>query len=234
MPSKQLRLDRFLSKYAGVTRRTVRQVLAQGRVQVDGSTATGISQVIGPFNKVVFDDTVLQSNTPVYVMLHKPKGVVSATKDKQHRTVIDLLDNHERFELHIAGRLDFNSTGLLLLSNDSRWTRALSNPNNTVTKWYRVETQKPIAKEAIGAFAQGMYFGYEDITTLPAQLRILEPNIAEVGLTEGRYHQIKRMFGRFDNKVVALHRFSIGHIHLDEALEPGQSRELTAAEIDIT
>lgn len=231
MPSKRLRLDRFLNKHAGVTRRSVRQVLAQGRVQVDDVRAAGISQVIGPFTRVMFDGLVLQDNKPLYVMMNKPEGVVSATKDDKHRTIIDLLDRPERFDLHIAGRLDFNSTGLILLSNDSRWSRNLSNPEHKVTKWYRVETEKPIVDEAISAFANGMYFRYEDITTLPAQLIILEPHIAQVGLTEGRYHQIKRMFGRFDNKVAALHRVSIGHIQLDAALAPGQSRELTDEEI---
>lgn len=231
MQSRQLRLDRFLSKYAGVTRRTVRQVLAQGRVRVDDSIASSINQLIGPFTKVAFDDSVLQNNQPLYVMMNKPAGVVSATKDDKHRTVIDLLDRPERFDLHIAGRLDFNSTGLILLSNDSRWTRNLSSPDNKVIKWYRVKTEKPIQEDAISAFAEGMYFGYEDITTRPAELRILSAHIAEVGLIEGRYHQIKRMFGRFDNKVLALHRLSIGHIGLDAALEPGQSRELTNAEV---
>jgi 16S rRNA pseudouridine516 synthase len=231
MPSKRLRLDRFLNKHAGVTRRSVRQVLAQGRVQVDGNIASGISQVIGPFNRVMLDGALLQDKHPLYVMMNKPKGVVSATKDNKHRTVIDLLDRPERFELHIAGRLDFNSTGLILLSNDSRWSRNLSNPENRITKWYRVETEKPIVEEAVSAFSKGMYFRYEDITTLPAQLRIIESHIAQIGLTEGRYHQIKRMFGQFDNKVVALHRQSIGHIQLDATLESGQSRALTVEEI---
>jgi 16S rRNA pseudouridine516 synthase len=198
---------------------------------VDDTIATGINQVIGPFTKVIFDGSVLQNNKPLYLMMNKPRGVVSATKDDKHRTIIDLLDSSERFDLHIAGRLDFNSTGLILLSNDSRWSRNLSNPDNKVTKWYRVETEKPIVDEAINAFSKGMYFSYEDITTLPAELRILSTHTALVGLTEGRYHQIKRMFGRFDNKVVALHRLSIGHIQLDTTLEPGQSREFTDAEV---
>jgi 16S rRNA pseudouridine516 synthase len=164
-------------------------------------------------------------------MLHKPIGVVSATKDTQHQTVIDLLDCAARHELHIAGRLDLNSSGLLLLTNDSRWSDALMSPTQKVDKVYRVTLANPLTAEYIAAFAEGMYFGFEDIMTQPAKLVILTDHVAEVTLKEGKYHQIKRMFGRFRNPVVGLHRLSIGDIVLDAALAPGESRALTAVEV---
>ena len=232
MRTARTRLDRFISARSGVSRRGVRQLLAQGRVSVDGSPATTINQVIGEFSRVVMDEQVLQANTPVYLMLHKPVGVVSATRDDHHPTVIDLLHRADRCSLHIAGRLDFNSSGLLLLTNDGRWSRRLSSPDAGIYKRYRVKVEQPLGRDYIEAFAAGMQFDYEGITTRPARLRIISDHVAEVALVEGRYHQIRRMFGRFNNRVLALHRFAVGNLQLDPTLQPGQSRALNPLELD--
>lgn len=224
-------MDRFIGKHRGINRRQVRLLLAQGRVLVDGQSATDIAQVIGQFSRVTLDNEVLQANAPIYIMLNKPIGVVSATTDEHHKTVIDLLERDDRTELHIAGRLDFNSSGLLLLTNDGQWSRRLSSPEQNISKLYRVALEKPVTDEYIQAFAKGMYFAFEGITTRPATLRILSHHIAEVTLVEGRYHQIRRMFGRFDNRVLELHRLAIGTIQLDPTLAAEQSRDLTAKEI---
>ncbi|MCP8688033.1 pseudouridine synthase [Marinobacterium sedimentorum] len=231
MQSRVARLDRFISVQTGINRKHVRLMLARGRVLVDGVQAKDIQQPIGEFSRVLLDGQVLQANTPRYVMLHKPVGVVSATRDDEHRTVIDLLQADYRHGLHIAGRLDLNSSGLLLLTNDGRWSRGLSAPDSGVSKRYRVTLANPIDEEYIQAFADGIYFDYEGICTRPAGLRILGERLAEVTLTEGRYHQIKRMFGRFRNPVLELHRCAIGNLTLDADLLPGQSRELTAWEV---
>jgi len=220
------RLDRYISKFANINRKDVRQILAQGRIEVDGTIATDVAQVINPFSHITFDGTVTQANTPRYLMLNKPAGVVSATTDDKHRTVIDLLDQPYKDQLHIVGRLDYNSTGLLLLTNDGQWSNQLSHPDSKLLKRYRVTVEKPLTEQYITAFHEGMYFDYEGITTRPAQLTILSDHEAEVGLTEGRYHQIKRMFGRLDNKVLSIHRFAVGDIELGD-LQPGPSREIT-------
>lgn len=216
----------------GIPRGDVRAILASGRIEVDGFPAQNINQVIGQFTHVSMDSRVLQANTPRYIMLNKPVGVVSATKDERHRTVIDLIDEKNAENLHIAGRLDFNSTGLMLLTNDGAWSRGLASPERGVSKRYRVTVDKPLTQECIDAFAAGMYFDYEDITTRPATLHIISDFAAEVTLTEGRYHQIKRMFGRFETKVLTLHRFAIGALSLDPGLASGQNRELTTMERD--
>lgn len=228
--SKQSRLDRFISRQLGIPRRNVRAILASGRIRINGSPAQNISQVIGQFTHVSMDQQVLQANIPRYIMLNKPTGVVSATKDERHRTVIDLLGERNFENLHIAGRLDFNSTGLLLLTNDGAWSRGLASPEQGIRKQYRVTVDKPLTQNCVDAFAAGMYFDSEGITTRPARLDIISDYVAEVSLTEGRYHQIKRMFGRFENKVLTLHRFAIGTLSLDPELTPGQSRELTKVE----
>jgi 16S rRNA pseudouridine516 synthase len=167
-------------------------------------------------------------------MLNKPAGVVSATQDSAHKTVVDLLDYEFRHQLHIAGRLDLNSSGLVLLTNDSRWSSRLTAPDSKVTKRYRVSLEKPMTPEYVQAFAEGMYFPYEDITTKPVELRIIDDFSAELDLIEGRYHQIKRMFGRFRNPVKTLHRYAIGDLVLDETLLPGQSRLIDGSEIFAT
>lgn len=215
----------------GISRRDVRQLLIQGRITVDNCTASEMHQPISQFSHVTLDGEVLQADTALYVMLNKPAGVVSATRDDQHQTVIDLLNREDKQGLHIVGRLDFNSTGLLLLTNDGAWSRRLTSPEHKVAKNYLVTLENSITDDYVQAFAQGMYFPYEDIQTQPAQLHITSQFTAEVILTEGRYHQIKRMFGRFQNPVVRLHRTKIGCIHLDPALAPGESRDLTNVEI---
>jgi len=231
MQSTRTRLDRFMSQQLGIKRQAIRPILAQGRILVDGSVASNVQQSIHQFTHVIFDEKVIQNNKPRYVMLNKPTGVVSATKDLRHKTVVDLLKKDERDGLHIAGRLDFNSTGLILLTNDGRWSRQLSSPVNKIVKRYRVKLEKPLDESYILAFAKGMYFDYEGIITQTAKLKIISSHIGEVSLIEGRYHQIKRMFGRFQNKVLQLHRLSIGKLALDPDLLPGQSREFLQGEV---
>lgn len=233
MQSKRIRLDRLISLHLGINRREVHLLLAQGRVWVDGNIANNVQQLIDEFMHVSLDGQVLQAKTPRYIMMHKPAGVVSATRDAKHKTIINLLPENDNNNLHIVGRLDFNSTGLLLLTNDGRWSRMLTLPEHKITKRYRVVVKHKLTEEYSDYFLQGMYFSYENITTKPAKLTIISDYIAEVSLTEGRYHQIKRMFGRFQNPVLALHRIAIGNLQLDNLLKPGQSRELTTNEVNM-
>jgi 16S rRNA pseudouridine516 synthase len=233
MLGKKHRLDRFISAKTATPKSNVRLMLAQKRIRVDGQLATDLSQPIDQFSHVALDGSVLQNNSRKYIMINKPVGVVSATKDEQHKTVMDLLCEEDAADLHIVGRLDLNSSGLLLLTNDGEWSRALMSPENKVSKVYEVTLENPITQNYIQAFAEGMYFSYEDITTKPAHLEILSEHVAKVTLEEGRYHQIKRMFGRFRNPVLALHRVSIGEIKLDNGLAPGEYRVLRENEINL-
>ena len=225
------RLDRYLSKRLCIKRKDVRLMLAQGRVDIDGERATDVGRLISVFDRISVDGKTYQNKPRRYLMLHKPCAVVSATADSRHTTVIDVLTQCYRQELHIVGRLDFNSTGLLLLTNDGRWSQMISQPVRKLLKRYRVTVENPLTQEYVNQFQQGMYFAYEDIVTRPAQMTILSDYSAEVGLVEGRYHQLKRMFGRFNNKVLSIHRIAVGPLPLDASLLPGQSRELTTAEL---
>lgn len=232
MALNKARLDRFLAQHCQISRKNVRLMLAQNRVFIDGIVAHNIDEIIDTFSLITLDGKVIQENSAYYIMLNKPEGVVSATSDTKHKTVLDLLDYSFKHELHIVGRLDLNTSGLVLLTNDSRWSERLTLPDKKVTKRYNVTLQNPLSEEYIAAFAQGMYFAFEDLTTKPAKLTILSDYKAQVELIEGRYHQIKRMFGRFRNPVLALHRSSIGNLQLDGQLREGQSRELTQSEIN--
>ena len=248
MQSKRSRLDRFISSHIQIPKKQVRLLLAQGRVMVDGVIARDIDLQIDQFSHIIFDGLVLQQRHARYIMLNKPVGVVCATKDDKHRTVIDLLNDAVNYtpnsnqsnsessntdDLHIVGRLDLNTSGLVLLTNDGQWSKRIMSPEHKVNKRYLVTLKKTIDEEYVQAFADGFYFAFEGITTLPATLEIVSSHRALVTLQEGRYHQIKRMFGRFRNPVVGLHRLSVGDIRLDDTLLPGQSRQLTADEITL-
>ena len=206
-----MRLDRFLANLPCYNRQQVRLLLVQRRVRVDGIVAADPLTPVREFSRVEVDEQTLQAGRPArYLMLNKPAGYVSATLDPQHRTVLELLPAEMRDDLHIAGRLDFNTT---------------------LPTHYQVETEDEIGPHYAATVQQGLYFAFEDLTTLPAQLDILGPRRARLAIVEGRYHQVKRMFGHFDNKVVGLHRESMGAIRLDPGLAPGAYRALTDEEV---
>ena len=224
-----MKLSRFLYHHTPHGKYEIRRILAAGRVAVDGERETDSQREVGDFTQVTLDSILLRDQTPCYLMLHKPAGYLSATTDPEHPTVMELID--EPGTLHIAGRLDRASTGLLILTNDGKWSRQLTEPKLGVPKVYQVSTAEPISTETAARFQQGIYFAYEDLTTKPAGLEILAPSKAKVTIHEGRYHQIKRMFHAVGNRITSLHRISVGNIHLDPKLQPGQYRHLTADEI---
>lgn len=227
-----MRLDRFLESRLACSARTVRLMLVERRVLVNGAVAVDGRQAMTRFCRIEADGSVLQAREPLYLMLHKPRGCVSATRDSKHTTVLSLIDLAGRDELHIAGRLDFNTTGLLLLTNDGDWSTRVMLPQRKLPKTYRVETRDEITSAYEKKFREGIHFRFENLTTLPADLKRLSATTAELTLHEGRYHQVKRMFGFFRNEVVSLHRISMGSIVLDESLAPGAYRALRPAEID--
>lgn len=226
------RLDRFIRQHSDHAISDTRLLIAQKRILVDGQAAQSIQQTITEFTEVTLDDRVLQRRKPVYLAFHKPLGIVSATKDDNHRTVLDCIDHPQRDELHIVGRLDFNSTGLVLLTNDGSWSRRISLPESGISKVYEVTVAEPLDDRYITAFREGIYFAYEDITTRPAELEIIDKTHARLTLHEGKYHQVKRMFGAFQNEVLTLHRISVGPVELG-TLKAGNSRNLTESELSL-
>lgn len=227
-----MRLDRFVQRQFSHSARTVRYLLSERKILVNGVAADNGLQEITKFCRVEADGKLLYKCEPMYVMMHKPRGCVSATKDHKNTTVLNLIDLPSKEQLHLAGRLDFNTTGLLLMTNDGNWSSKIMFPVRKIPKTYWVETSQEITEDYVQKFSEGIYFQYEDITTQPADLKLLSTTTAELTIHEGRYHQIKRMFGYFQNKVIALHRLSMGSIVLEKGLNPGEYRHLTSAEVE--
>ena len=225
------KLHRFLDREAGISRVALTQLLRERRVLVDGCVVNEAEFPVSRFHHIQVDQTTVQTGErALYIMLHKPIGVVSATIDAEHPTVVSLIDDPDREKLHLAGRLDRSTSGLVLLTNDGTWSKSITAADHQVAKVYHVTTEHPISPETVSAFAAGFYFHTEDITTLPADLEIMSSNTARLTLHEGRYHQIKRMFHRVQNRVVALHRERIGGLALPADLPPGGWRFLTKDE----
>ncbi len=221
-----MRLDRFITQHTGRPHKDVLRLLAARRVTVRGESETNNRREVDEFTPVHIDDTPLPHREALHFMLHKPAGHLSATSDPEHPVVIDLIDHPLRHELHLAGRLDRASTGLLLLTNHGRWSKNLTEPGRRIPKTYLVDLHTPIAPDTAAIFAKGIYFAYEDLTTQPAELQVITAHQVRLTIHEGRYHQIKRMFHAIGNRVTALHRESIGSHHLGD-LAPGKWRQET-------
>lgn len=227
-----MRLDRFIGHHTQQSRKAVRLLLAKRRVKVRGEVEVDGLREVTEFCRVELDEDTLQDRRGIYYMLHKPAGYLSATSDLELPTVMDLIASNGGEQLHIGGRLDLDTTGLLLVTNDGNWSRRITEPGLKKPKVYLVDTANPIMPEYGDLFERGVYLEYEDITTQPAQLEILGERRARLTIYEGRYRQVKRMFYRFKNKVVALHRESMGEIVLDPKLSVGDYRALTEEEIE--
>ncbi|MDD9892205.1 MAG: pseudouridine synthase [Gammaproteobacteria bacterium] len=226
-----MRLDRFLTQQTKQSNKQVRQQIDAGEVLVDGDVTIEWNQRITRFSEIVLAGERLQENTAEYWMLHKPIGVVSDTKHPHHKTVLDCLDIPNKALLHVAGRLDLNTSGLVLLTNNGAWSKAITSASSQMPKVYEVTLDQPIPPETEAVFAQGIYFVYEDITTLPAEIERLSDCQARLTLTEGRYHQVKRMFGHLGLRVTALHRSQIGAVKLPSEIAVGQYRKLCDYEV---
>ncbi|CEA06804.1 putative pseudouridylate synthase [Pseudomonas saudimassiliensis] len=226
-----MRLDRFIAKHTEHSQQTARRLIACGRVRVDAQVMRDGRQEIDRFATVQLDEQLLQQREALFFMLHKPAGYLSATCDPVHPTVLEFFAPALRPQLHIAGRLDRSTTGLLILTNDGLWSRHLTEPGQRIPKVYLVGTAEPVAEQAAQRFAQGVHLAREAVDTSPAQLQQLGPCLARLTIHEGRHHQVKRMFHAVGNRVTSLHRERMGRIELDPRLPPGQYRPLTAAEI---
>lgn len=227
-----MRLDKFLSQQLGVSRALVLRELRNKRVTVDGEVIKTGAMKISPEQRVEFDGNVLAQITgPRYFMLNKPQGYVCSTDDPDHPTVLYFLEEPVAYKLHAAGRLDIDTTGLVLMTDDGQWSHRVTSPRHQCEKTYLVTLENPLAEDTAAQFEAGVQLHNEDSLTKPAQLEQIEERVVRLTISEGRYHQVKRMFAAVGNHVVALHRERIGGIVMDEDLEPGQYRPLTEQEI---
>ncbi|WP_074212635.1 16S rRNA pseudouridine(516) synthase RsuA [Salinivibrio sp. ES.052] len=226
-----MRLDKFLCETLGVTRTQASRVLKSESVTVDGNVIKSGAVKVSEEAEIEFEGRLLTLSGPRYFMMHKPAGVVCSHEDAFNPTVFVLLDEVNGEKLHIAGRLDADTTGLLLLTDDGQWSHRITSPKHQCTKTYRVWLADPIAADTASQFEQGVMLRGEKQVTLPAKLEQVDDYEALLTIHEGKYHQVKRMFAAVGNKVEALHRESVGALELDETLEPGEYRPLTDEEI---
>jgi len=226
-----MRLDRFLCHATGLTRSQAQRVIRAGDVRVDGQPVTDPGHRVQARAKVEQDGRPVANPGPRYYMLHKPSGVVSATRDREHVTVINLLDVPHPERLHVAGRLDVDATGLVLISDDGEWSHHVMSPRHDCPKTYRVTLTEPLTEKARQHLERGVFLKNEKQRCRPVVLEPLADNEWRMTITEGKYHQVKRMVAATGNHVAKLHRERIGGIVLDPDLGPGESRELTPAEV---
>lgn len=229
-----MRLDKYLAETAQCTRSEAKTLLQKGRVTVNGAVCKKGDTQLKDSDTVAVDGQPLAYQQFVYLMLNKPEGVVSASRDKKDTTVVDLVAaDFPRRELFPAGRLDKTSTGFVLLTDDGALAHDILSPAHHVEKQYVVTLDTPLTDAMRRGFAAGVTLT-DGETMAPAGVEPLTGDglTVQVTLRQGVYHQIKRMFGVFDAGVNALHRESIGGVALDPALAPGQWRELTAEEVE--
>lgn len=226
-----MRIDRWIAQATDLSRKEVQQAIKAGRVTVDGAPAHSPAWPVRAGDAVCLDGEALKQAGARYFMLHKPAGYLSATQDANHPTVLDLLDEPNKHGLQIVGRLDLDTTGLLLITDDGRWNHRITSPRRDCAKTYLAGLAEPLGDDAPARFAEGILLRNETHPTRPARVQALPDNQCRVTLAEGRYHQVKRMLGALNNRVTSLHREAIGALHLDPALAPGQYRPLTDDEI---
>lgn len=209
-------LAQFIAKHSGLGKRHAKKLLEDGLVSLNHQLITDGNLPLGKFDHLSANGEILQANTPRYILLHKPIGILSATSDPTHRTVIDLIDAPWANELHLAGRLDRATSGLIILTNDSQFSSSLTSPQNHIPKTYLVHTDQPIPEITLQKFRSGMSFEKENTRSAPAIVELLSENSCRLTIYEGLHHQIKRMFLRFDIRVTQLHRESIGPYQLGD------------------
>ncbi|OCF97569.1 16S rRNA pseudouridine(516) synthase RsuA [Gilliamella apicola] len=226
-----MRLDKFLAHHLGVSRTIVNKELKAQKVTVNGDIVKSGAYHISPDQIVEYDGfEIIPITENRYFMLNKPQGYVCSTDDPDHPTILYFIDEPMAEKLHSAGRLDLDTTGLVLLTDDGKWSHRITSPKHHCEKVYQVTVEQPLTANLIDIFKQGIQLKSEKTLTEPAKLIIIDDYHAELTISEGRYHQVKRMFAAVNNHVTQLHRKQIGNIVLD--IPEGEYRPLTQDEIN--
>jgi len=225
-----MRLDQVIAQGTGVSRKEAKKLIRQGRITLANKVASNPAErTQGQAVYLDGDPVTLPSHR--YYMLHKPAGYVSATEDKEHPTALSLLPSELRQDVHIAGRLDKDTTGLLLLTTDGQWSRRVTAPRYAVPKTYVVHLAEAITPAAIQRLETGLLLRGDTQPTAPARVEFVETHCIRLTITEGRYHQVKRMLAAVGNGVKALHREKVGNVSLPPELLAGEFCELSPAQV---
>ncbi|XPF95658.1 pseudouridine synthase [Colwellia sp. RE-S-Sl-9] len=225
-----MRIDKFICKSTELTRTEAKKVLKSGDVRVNGEVVKNAATQVHENNTVDIDGQVLTPRTSRYIMVHKPLDTICSNVDEVYPSILNYVEVDKAFDLHIAGRLDADTTGLVIVTDDGRWSHNIISPKKDCNKTYRVWLRNPIEESAIERFKEGVQLQGETGLTKPGILEIVEEQEVLLTITEGKYHQVKRMFAAIGNKVVGLHRESIGCVELAD-LPLGEWRYLTEDEV---
>ena len=225
-----MRIDKLLSEMGKATRSESARLARQGKILVNGTPVKRSDVHVDPEkDEIVFCGSKIAYKRFTYIMLNKPEGYVSATDDAKEKTVLDLLNDEERRkDLFPCGRLDKNTLGLVILTNDGDSAHKLLSPKHHAKKVYKFKSKLPLAQDDIKRLEDGIDIG--DYVTKPCEISMISDTEGEITLTEGKYHQIKRMLEAVDNKIIYLERISFAGVELDRSLERGQWRYLTDEE----
>lgn len=224
-----MRLDKFICQSTECSRAQAAEFLCTGAVAVNAQIMRDGSTQVHENNTITLNGNVLTPRAFRYIMLHKPAGTICSNVDEHYPSVFNYVDIAYPDDLHIVGRLDADTTGLVLITDDGRWSYGITHPDKHCPKVYRVELSRPIADDVAAKFSTGIALQGELQLTLPASLSVLSPKEVLLTITQGKFHQVKRMFAAVGNRVVALHRESIGTVQLD--ITEGQWRYLTETEV---
>ncbi|MDG2941861.1 16S rRNA pseudouridine(516) synthase RsuA [Bisgaard Taxon 10/6] len=228
-----MRLDKFIAEQTGLTRSQSARALRQGAVTVNGEAEKSGARKVSAQDEILFDGEPLQWLEGFqYFMLNKPQGYVCSHDDGDYPTVYQFFDYPLAGKLHTAGRLDADTTGLVLLTDDGQWSHRVTSPKHHCEKTYLVTLADPVESNYQAACEQGILLRGEKEPTKPAKLEIIDDYNVNLTISEGRYHQVKRMFAALGNKVAALHRWRVGPVLLDDRLAEGEFRPLTRQEIE--
>lgn len=225
-----MRLDKFICKCTEYSLVDAKGLIENSCVVINGLIAINTSQQVHKNNIVMLDGKVLIPRNPRYFLLNKPVDMICSNVDEKYPSVLNLLDVERKSELHIAGRLDVDTSGLVLITDDGHWSFKLTSPKSKCEKVYKAVLSRPIQMDVKHRFREGILLQGESKLTLPAQLQIVDAYNVLLTITEGRFHQVKRMFAATGNKVKSLHRQQIGNLELD--VEMGHWRKLTQSEIE--
>lgn len=230
-----MRVDRYISRATGMSRSEVHRAIRQKRVILQGQALKSPATVLTDSPELLLDGQLVRIPEHCYLMLHKPAGTVCSNNDPTHPTVLDLLNSSQLNipgrPLQMAGRLDLDTTGLVLITTDGDWNHRVTSPRRTCQKVYRVDLDRPLTDSDLKSLEIGIQLRSEARLTRPCSIQRKSETCLNMTLSEGKYHQVKRMFAAVGYHVVNLHREQIGAIRLDEALPPGHYRALTLPEI---
>ena len=230
------RLDKIIASQGKYSRSEVKKLVKSGRITVGGAVVKSADLKVDESSEIAIDGASLNYRKHIYIMLNKPKGVISATEDRTQKTVLDLVPaGLFRNGLFPAGRLDGDTTGFVLITDDGDFAHRILSPKNHIMKTYHATLRDELTEEDIVRFKEGLTLG-DGTECMEAHVRVLESGektVAEIKICEGKYHQVKRMFASIGNKVLALRRVKMGGLELDGSLSEGECREITAEEIKL-